>query len=123
MFKGCSACSADACTKCIDEEANIFDGRCVCEDGFNEDGTCKKKVSTSNCLEDEVMVEDKCQKCSELMEGCTACSSADTCTKCTDPHASIKDGKCICKNGVHDDNTCVHLPPCDSNEVEIGKIC
>ena len=86
-MEGCAKCSleSDVCEQCLDKEAQIVDGKCVCENGFDEDGTCKEKTSTpSSCLDDEVMVDGECKKCSELIDGCGTCSSANTCTKCID---------------------------------------
>ena len=59
FVEGCAKCSllSDRCEQCIDEEAELNeDGKCGCPNGFNEDKTCKK-VSSSNCLEDEVLVD------------------------------------------------------------------
>lgn len=44
LIQGCDTCSAkDTCTKCIDDEAKIEGGKCVCEHGMNKDGTCKEE--------------------------------------------------------------------------------
>lgn len=69
-INGCKTCLHDglhrpkACFECLDNSANIVDGKCVCpEDQIMLEGIC------SECPEE--LVDGKCVGCSIL--GCTVC--------------------------------------------------
>ena len=58
------------------------------------------------CRKDEVEVDGKCEKCSELLTGCKTCSSKDECTTCSDEAAQVVGGQCVCPNGENVDGSC-----------------
>ena len=70
---------------------------------MNVDGTCKEK----ECQANEVKVgTSECRKCSDVIAGCSTCSSTTTCDKCIDDKAENKIDKCVCENGMNADGTC-----------------
>ena len=107
LMEGCNKCtSSEVCTECIDSIAILTKGKCFCVTGFDENGKCKK-VSSTNCEDDEVKVNGQCKKCSEYMEGCEECDSTTNCKKCIDHTKAINEGsKCVCTYGMNTDGMC-----------------